>query len=149
MLCQKKPTKLLLRVKKNIILQSVKSHFYSFFFFHLEHIISIYSTFLVEIFFNFATHSVTTHHVHEGGSHLVHPHVGTGATEPVDDDFGGCGHVERFAGPVPDGRHVRERHVQQWRVATAPARVVQQKPRVYLKKNKKMYFFSSDSELSS
>lgn len=74
-----------------------------------------------------------TYHVHEGRPHLVYPDVGTGATEPVDYDFGGRGHVESFAGPVPDGRHVCERHVQQWRVPSAPPRTVQQKPGVDLK----------------
>lgn len=87
-----------------------------------------------------------THHVHKGGPHLVHPHVGTRTAEPVDNDFGGRGHVKRFAGPVPDGRHIRERHVQQRRVPSASPRVVQQKPRVHLnnrntggKKNPALY----------
>lgn len=73
-----------------------------------------------------------THHIHEGGPHLVHPHVGTGTTESVDDNLCGCGYIERFAGPVPDGRHVRERHVQQRRVPATPPWVVQQEPGVYL-----------------
>lgn len=73
-----------------------------------------------------------THHVHESRPHLVHPDVRTGATEPVNDDLCGGGHVERFAGPVPDGRHVRERHVQQRRVPATPPRVVQQEPGVHL-----------------
>lgn len=56
----------------------------------------------------------------------------------MDDNFGRSGHVERFAGPMPDGRHVRERHVQQRRVPAAPPRVVQQKSRVHLRNTRRM-----------
>lgn len=51
-------------------------------------------------------------------------------------DFGGRGHVERFAGPVPDGRHVGERYVQKRRVPSAPAGVVQQESRIHLWRKK-------------